>query len=202
MKLKLHLTFLLFFLSLYSAQAQYGYSNGWWCYACDFGIEVGGVVSNINGMDASEKAGLYIGLFNSYEFNDNWGIRYGMGYANVGAKIKEYDTSVVLHTMIIEPISVHYTFRDKFKTFLGANIGSTMVGKNPYNEEEPGMTLFPKGIKHFDFSLFAGGGYKLTDNLDVNLRYNLGLTNINDMEDSTDKWKTNWLVLSLAYTFR
>ena len=202
MKLKLHLTLLFFFLSFYSSQAQYGYGNNFWCYSCDFGIEVGGTLSNINGLDASEKAGIYIGLYNSYDFNDKWGIRYGFGYANIGARIKEYNTSIVLHTMLIEPLSVHYTIQNKFKTFLGVTIGGAILSKNPYNEEEPGLSIFPKGIKPFDFSAFAGGGYKLTDNLDVNLRYNLGLTNINDMEDSNAKWKTNWLALSLAYTFR
>ena len=204
MKLKLHLTFLLFFLSLYTTQAQYGYGygNGFLCYSCDFGVEIGGTLSNINGLDTSEKPGLYIGIFNTYDFNDNWGIRFGLGYASLGAKVKEYDTNIVLHHMLIEPVSVHYTFKEKFKTFVGATFGGTIYGKNPYNEESPEATFFPEGIKPFDFSLFAGGGYKLTDNLDVNLRYNLGLTNINDMENSTDKWKSNWLSLSLAYTFR
>ncbi|QQU02430.1 outer membrane beta-barrel protein [Myroides odoratus] len=201
MKLKLHLTFLFLLFSCYTANAQF-YGNDLYCYDCDFGIEVGGTLSNINGLDASEKAGLFIGLYNSYDFNDHWAIRFGLGYANLGARIKEYNTNVVLHTAPIEPISVHYTFKQKFKTFLGANLGMTFYGKNPYNEEEPGMKLMPESIKFFDVSLFAGGGYKLTDNLDLNLRYNLGMTNINNMEDSDAKWKNNWMSLSVAYTFR
>lgn len=202
MKLKLHLALLLLFLSCYTSYAQYGYGNGFYCFDCEFTIEVGGTVSNINGLDTSEKAGVYIGIFNSYEFNNTWAIRYGLGYASLGARNKEYKTNVVLHTMLIEPISVHYTFQKKFKTFLGVNVGSTIASKNPYNEDEPGMTLFGKGIKFMDLSIFAGGGYKLTDKIDLNLKYDLGLTNINDMEDSTAKWKKNWLTLSVAYTFR
>ncbi|MBB1150732.1 MULTISPECIES: outer membrane beta-barrel protein [unclassified Myroides] len=201
MKTKIHLTLVLFFLFFYSSYAQY-YGNGFFCYTCDFGIEIGGTASNINGLDTSEKAGIYIGIYNSYEFNDTWAIRYGLGYANLGARSKEYKTNVVLHTMLIEPISVHYSFKNKFKTFTGVNIGSTIVSKNPYNEEEPGMTLFGKGIKFMDMSVFAGAGYKLTENIDLNLKYDLGLTNINDIEGSKDKWKKNWLTLSVAYTFR
>lgn len=203
MKLKLHLTLLLFFLFSYSSQAQYGYGNSVFCFDCDFSIEVGGTLSNINGINASEKAGLYIGLFNSHEFNDHWAIRFGMGYANVGARIKEYNTNVVLHTMIIEPISVHYTFKNKFKTFIGGDLGATISAKNPYDEDEPGMTLFPESIKFFDFSLFFGGGYKLTEKLDINLKYNLGLTNINNSKEEEAKtWKKNYLTLSMGYTFR
>lgn len=204
MKLKLHLTLLFLFLCIYSSKAQYGYGhyNNFVCYTCDFGIEVGALVSNINGLDTSEKPGFYIGFYNTKEFDDNWAIRFGLGYANLGAKVKEYNTNVVLHTAIVEPISVHYTFRNKIKTFVGMNLGITMLGKNPYNEDSPGMSFFPEGIKMFDFSVFAGTGYKLTDNLDLNLKYDLGLTNINDMENSKDKWKKNWLMLSVAYTFR
>jgi len=201
MKTKIHLTLVFFFLFFYSSYAQY-YGNGLFCYTCDFGIEIGGTVSNINGLDTSEKAGIYIGIYNSYEFNDTWAIRYGLGYANLGAKNKEYKTNIILHTVLIEPISVHYSFKKKFKTFTGVNIGSTLASKNPYNEDEPGMTLFGKGIKFIDMSVFAGAGYKLTDKIDLNLKYDLGLTNINDMEGSMDKWKKNWLTLSVAYTFR
>ena len=202
MNLKLHLTFLLLFLSFYTSYAQYYGGNGFFCYDCTFTVEVGGTLANVNGIEASEKAGLYVGIFNSYEFNDTWAIRYGMGYANLGAKIKEHNTNIVLHTVLIEPASVHYTIKDRFKTFLGGNIGISMAGKNPYSEEESGMMLMPDGIKFFDLSIFAGGGYKLTDEIDLNLKYNLGLTNINNMEDSTAKWKKNWLTLSVAYTFR
>ncbi|WP_413512277.1 hypothetical protein [Myroides odoratus] len=105
--------------------------------------------------------------------------------------------------MIIEPVSVHYTFKNKFKTFIGGDLGTTISAKNPYDEDEPGMTLFAESIKFFDFSLFFGGGYKLTDKIDINLKYNLGLTNINDSkEENAKKWRKNYLTLSMGYTFR
>ncbi|MGG5506417.1 MULTISPECIES: outer membrane beta-barrel protein [unclassified Myroides] len=204
MKLKLHLTLLLLFLCVYSSHAQYGgyrHVNSYICYSCDFGIEVGALMSNIKGLDASEKPGFYIGLYNIKEFNENWALRFGLGYANLGAKTKELNTNIVLHTALIEPVRVNYTFRNKIKTFVGMNIGMTMLGKNPFNEDQPELTFFPKGIRMLDYSLFAGAGYKLTDQMDLNLKYDLGLNNINELENSKDRWKKNWLMLSAAYTF-
>lgn len=206
MKLKLHLTLLLFFAFISTSNAQYGfgghYGTGFLCFDCDYSLEAGPLLSNINGVEANERVGFYLGLYQYKEINDQWSLRFGLGYANLGAKLKENNENFVLHSMLIEPISVHYTFNKKFKTFLGGTLGAITYGNNPFSEKETGSTFFPDGIKHLDFSLFAGVGYRFTDNIDLNLKYNLGLTNLNDMEDSDIKWKMNYLSLGVAYIFR
>jgi len=127
MKLKLHLTLLFFFAIISTAQAQYGfgshYGTGFLCFDCDYSIEGGPLVSNINGVKANERVGFYLALYQYKEINDQWALRFGLGYANMGANLKENSENFVLHSMLIEPISVHYTFKKKFKTFLGGTLG-------------------------------------------------------------------------------
>lgn len=206
MKLKLHLTLFLFFLSFYTSQAQYRYGyGGFMCYSCDTSIEAGILLSNVNGLEASERPGFYLGLYEYKEFNDNWAIRFGVGYTNTGAKLKDYKKDFILHSGILEPISVHYTFMKKYKVFLGGDLAMHVAGKVPMNgPDDSDFTFLPKNINTIDFSLFAGTGYKVTENIDLHLRYNLGLSNLNDAEDDDKKakWKRNYLTVSFAYTFR
>jgi opacity protein-like surface antigen len=52
-----------------------------------------------------------------------------------------------------------------------------------------------------DASVFIGVGYILIDNIDINLKYNYGVTDINKNPEESDL-KKNWLTLSIGYTFR
>jgi len=124
----------------------------------------------------------------------------GGAYSNEGAKPKDYNTSLILHTFNI-PVSGHYIYKRKYQAFLGGEIGMIMASKDPTNKENDEMMLFGDTIDFFDYRVFIGGGVFLTKskNVALNLKYNLGLSNISAVEGV--KWKRNALTLSLEYTF-
>ena len=56
-------------------------------------------------------------------------------------------------------------------------------------------------LKSVDFGLNFGLGYKLESGLNFALRYNLGLSDINDIQDSTSETKNRVLQLSVGFNF-
>ena len=60
---------------------------------------------------------------------------------------------------------------------------------------------FSDQFTSFDASIIIGAGKIFFDTIDVNIRYNLGVTNINK-DINGPKLKKNWLTLSVGYTFR
>lgn len=108
---------------------------------------------------------------------------------------------LIIHSIDI-PLSVHYTYKNLFQGFLDGELGTNFFGELPTykNTNSSNEFDFRENFKLFDASVFVGGGYILVNNIDINLKYNFGVTNIN--ENESYNWKKNWLTLSIAYTFR
>ena len=56
-------------------------------------------------------------------------------------------------------------------------------------------------FKKIDFGANVGLGYKLENGLNFGVRYNLGLSNINNVSGSSDKYKNGVLQASVGYFF-
>ena len=61
---------------------------------------------------------------------------------------------------------------------------------------------FRDNLTLLDASVLFGVGYILGNNIDINLKYNLGVTNLHKEEYTKGNWKKNWATLSVGYTFR
>jgi hypothetical protein len=179
------------------------------CEDCYSSYEIGANQSTISGFGSSPKIGFYAGFFHFKPINDKFAIRAGGTYNNMGGKVTGYDTPLVIHSVNI-PVSLHYRINDILQCFAGGEIGTNMFGKLPQNAKTASVTdVFGKNFdmmdtfRFMDGSAFAGLGYILANNIDINLRYNLGLTSINK-KDYLDQqpWKKNFITLSLGYTFR
>ncbi|MEC4004985.1 outer membrane beta-barrel protein [Flavobacterium sp. SUN052] len=192
---------LVLLLSFQSAHSQY-YMNV--CDDCYGSIEIGGLISSINGLDdASAKAGFYAGYYQFKPISETFSFRSGVSYNNIGAKIKDYDTPLVIHSINV-PLSVHYILKEKYQFFIGGEIGTNFFGKLPIKDVQQTPTsdnfAFHDNFKLIDGSIFFGAGYIFFEHLDLNLKYNVGATNL--ANSNIIMYKKNWLTLSVGYTFR
>ena len=182
--------------------SQYYYS-GIFCDDCYSSLEVGVVQSNISGLDgASSKSGFHLGIYQFRYISESFAIRYGSSYTNLGANIKGSEEPIVFHSINF-PLSVHYDYNNKFQGFLGGELGTNFFGKIPSSEGDTIDQLFDfrDQFTLFDASVFLGAGYIIIETIDINLKYNIGVTNINTDVSGPDLRK-NWLTLSVAYTWR
>ena len=199
---KLLLTICLLFTT-YFTQAQF-YGGGVFCSDCYSSIEAGGILSNISGLDGgSSKTGFYFGVYQYRYISDSFSFRSGISYNNLGAKVEGFDDPLVIHSINF-PLILHYTYDYKFQGFVGGEIGTNFFGKLPAYSSSDSFDHtfeFSENFTLLDASVFIGVGYILIDNIDINLKYNYGVTDINKNPEESDL-KKNWLTLSIGYTFR
>src|SRR5690606_20218617 len=87
MKKTLFLIITLFGLS-FNSHAQFGGSSIL-CYDCYWSIEAGVNSATISGMEGNgQKIGFYFGSYRFFVINDDFAIRSGASYNNLGAKVK------------------------------------------------------------------------------------------------------------------
>lgn len=190
----------------YYANAQYFGSSfiGSWCYDCSTSIEAGVISSSISSLEnSSDKTGLYVGLYQYAYLNDFMSLRTGLSYNNLGAELEGFKDPLIIHS-INTPISLHFIFYQKIQVFGGFEIGTNLFGKFPTNENSNNFDQsfdFSDNIKFLDLSALFGVGYIIADHIDINVKYNLGLTDISD-NPALGELKKNWFTLSVGYTFR
>ncbi|MNQ60224.1 hypothetical protein D3C85_744960 [compost metagenome] len=76
----------------------------------------------------------------------------------------------------------------------GPQIGFLLAAKNEKTDVKDSFNIF-------DFGVNFGLGYKLDNGLNFGARYNLGLTDINNLENSSSKNKNSVFQISVGYFF-
>jgi len=204
---KLFITALFIFGLLTTSKAQFYHGGGVLCFDCSTSIEAGAILSNVSGMDdASSKIGFYIGFYQYKYISDKFSLRMGTSYNNLGAKVKGADKPLIFHSVNL-PITLHYLINDNIQVFAGGELGTNFFGELPKFEDNETISDyidFRDNFTLFDASVVVGVGYIILNSIDINLKYNLGVTNIYKPESTFDDFnmKKNWLTLSLGYTFR
>lgn len=204
---KILFTLILVCSTAFTSYSQFFYGGGGFCLDCYTSIEVGAVSSSISGMDnTSSKIGFHFGVYQFRDISDSFSFRYGIAYNNLGAKMdnpKLYtNDKLIMHSINI-PLSLHYNYQRKFQGFLGGELGTNFFGKLPnlkISNYQYDNFDYHENFNLLDASVFVGVGYILIETIDINLKYNFGVTNVS-AKDEND-WKKNWLTLSVSYTFR
>ncbi|SEP55098.1 outer membrane beta-barrel protein [Flavobacterium urocaniciphilum] len=198
----------LFLLLLTSSLSKAQFFYGDFCLDCYASIEAGGIYSNISGLEnSSGKTGFYFGFYQFFPIDDQFSFRSGLSYNNIGAEVDGFDTPLIIHSINF-PLSLHYRLKENYQFFGGGEFGTNLFGKYPQRRDEyydsfDNQMAFNENFTFLDVSAFLGVGYIISDNIDFNLKYNLGLTSINKEDIFRDNnWKKNWLTLSVGYTFR
>jgi len=193
-----------------------------------FGVKAGVNLANASGNginflfgrdESSEnRLGLTIGGLVEYQLSEKISLQGELAYAQQGFK-KNYSDDDYKETFALNylnvPVMAKYYIADELSFEVGSQFGFLLAAK--YNENDDG-DKYEEDVKEFfkstDFGIIFGLGYQLENGLGLNLRYNLGLSNIFDFsrrisenvarkatENNNYELKNRVFNLSVLYTF-
>jgi opacity protein-like surface antigen len=175
-----------------------------------FGAKVGLNSSNLRGdMDFDSKIGFNAGAFTEISFSDKFIFQPELLFSAQGAKFEESEgnatVSIKVNYLNI-PLMLKYGVTDKLFLEFGPQLGFLLSAKSKYEvayggETDSGEQDIKDSSKSFDFGLNFGASFDVAEKIMIGVRYNLGVSNINDDDRDDDKAQNAVFSLSLGYRF-
>jgi hypothetical protein len=180
-------------LLLVTALAVFGFSN---VNAQDikFGVKGGFNLANISGNNTSELetvTAFNFGVMSEISITKKFSFQPEILYSGQGYG---YDKEVVALSYINVPLMAKYYVYKKLSLEAGPQVGYL------FNAKSEGIDV-KDSFKKVDFGANLGLGYKLENGLNFGARYNFGLSNINNIEGDSDKYRNGALQVSIGYFF-
>lgn len=149
-----------------------------------FGVKGGVQFTNITGdLDGDGRTGFYLGGLVDFAVAEDFHVQPEVLYSMEGA-----DEASISYIRI--PIMAKYYVMEGLNLQAGPSVAFKIASEDDFVDE---------ATKSIDFGLGIGAGYELTSGLFFDLRYNLGLANISDI-DGVDAKNTGFQ-LGLGYKF-
>lgn len=166
-----------------------------------FGVKAGVNFANLGGDTEDTKAlvGFQVGGFAEIKLTEKFAIQPELLYSTQGAKNEDsfggetykYDSKF---DYLNVPVMAKYFVTKGLSVEAGPQIGFLLSAKEDGEDAKD-------YVKSIDFGANFGVGYDFTENISAGIRYNLGLSNIND-SDSSDDYKVNNNVFSLTVGYK
>ena len=136
-------------------------------------------VNNDNGVDFDSKTGFHAGLLGHIHLAPQLALQPEVVYSSQGAKYTIGGSETKLNLDYINvPVLFQYMFDNGFRLQAGPQVGFLMNAKSETNGAKADVK---DSYNTIDFGLGAGAGYiHPPSGFGVDLRYNLGLSNINE----------------------
>jgi hypothetical protein len=136
-------------------------------------------VNNDNGAEYDTKTGFHAGLLGHIHLAPQLALQPEVVYSTQGAKWTTSNVKTKLNLDYINvPVLLQYMFDNGFRLQAGPQVGFLVKGKADINGVE---TDVKDDLKSVDFGIGAGVGYvHPPSGFGVYVRYNLGLSNINE----------------------
>ena len=175
--------------------AQKGHTN------TEFGIKGGLNIANVsieNSTNPDSKVSGYIGGLAHIHLDKQFAIQPELMFSGQGYKqtIAGTDYTTSLNYLLV-PVLGQLMFGDGFRVETGPQAGVLVSAKSKVNGNS---TDVKNNVKGFDFSWVFGLGYLTSTGFGVNVRYNLGISNINNV--SSDKVSNRVFAVGVFYQFR
>lgn len=171
-----------------------------------------------------------LGFVNGNAQDIKFGAKGGLNFANIsGDNSSELGTVTAFHFGVLGeiPVSEKFSFQPELLfSGQGFSIGKDVVALNYLNVPLIGKYYVTKGLsleagpqigfllsaknegtdaknsfKSVDYGVNVGLGYKLKSGLNFGARYNLGLSNINNINGVSDKNRNGVIQVSVGYLF-
>ena len=114
----------------------------------------------------------------------------------------EYDRNCWHKYSLSKPCFKWYIINDtSYINNLNTSLNQTRLLASTDGSERVLVAKVKDSFKKIDFGANVGLGYKLENGLNFGVRYNLGLSNINNVSGSSDKYKNGVLQASVGYFF-
>ena len=183
-----------------------------------YGSKIGVNIANITGDetdDLNTKTLLHAGAVAEIMISDEFSFQAELLYSAQGAKsdyretldeVNFHYTSVKLEYINV-PLLAKFYVTEGFSLEAGPQVGFLITAdrefeKTDNGETETGEKDILDEIKGIDFGIDFGLAYKLESGIFLAAHYNLGLSNINDVEGSDDLKNQNRVIqLSAGYFF-
>lgn len=160
------------------------------------GLNIAKVNNTIFG-DEDTRTSIYLGGFARIALNGSWSVQPELVYSGQGFKysvpiLGEYKVRL---NYINLPIMAQYYFIPEFHLEAGPQLGFRVAAKNVHDKVTVDIKDQTQGI---DFGLGFGFGYDFDFGLGIGGRYNFGLT---DVFESDESQKNSVAQIGLYYTF-
>lgn len=173
-----------------------------------FGATVGVVSANqkITSGSAKEKIGLSFGLVSNYNFSKTVSLQSGIGFSSRGRSVEHagHNDNYSISTLEIPLNLIVKTKAGKgfWYAGMGPNFGFNMAAKIKSHDEPDEKVEIGNNVgqlKLFDFGLNFLSGYEFKNRLFVQLNSNLGLSNLSNVANFSQKSRV--VGLTLGYFF-
>ncbi len=162
-----------------------------------FGTKAGLNLAFITGDDTEDfkpNIDFHFGIMAEWKISDKFGLQPEIVYSRQGSDINiESEGRISLNYLNIPIIGKYYVTKG-LSLEAGPQIGYLLSTKG-------GSVNYKDFLKSTDYGVNFGVGYKLDNGLNFSARYNLGLSNINDVDGFTDKNRNGVFQLSVGYFF-
>ena len=144
---------------------------------------------NTNGIDAVTS--FNFGVLSEISISDKFSFQPELMYSGQGYSFN--DNTIALSYLNV-PLMGKYYVTKGLSVEAGPQIGFLLAAKNEKTDVKDSFNTV-------DFGVNFGLGYKLENGLNFGVRYNLGLTDINNLEGYSAKNKNGVFQLSVGYFF-
>lgn len=146
------------------------------------GLNVAKVTNTIFN-DEKTRAAIYLGGFARVTFNESWSVQPELFYSGQGLKynvpiLGEYKVRL---NYINLPVMVQYHLIPEFYLEAGPQLGFMVAAKNKHGNTTVDIQNHTRGV---DFGLGFGLGYDFDFGAGIGARYNFGLTDVYDHDES------------------
>jgi len=162
-----------------------------------FGAKAGlnfAFITGDNTADLTPNTDLHFGVMAEFKISNKFSLQPELVYSGQGAELNIASEGRISLNYLNLPIIGKYYVTEQLSLEAGPQIG--------YLLSTNGGTLDYKDLlKPIDYGVNFGVGYKLENGLNFTARYNLGLSNINDVDDFSEKNSNGVVQLSVGYFF-
>lgn len=148
-------------------------------------------ISGNNSTGSDMVTSFNFGVLSEISISDKFSFQPELMYSGQGYSFN--DNTIALSYLNI-PLMGKYYLTKGLSIEAGPQIGYLLSAKNE-------STNVKDTFKKVDFAANLGIGYKLENGLNFGARYNFGLSNINNLDNSSSKYKNRVFQLSVGYFF-
>ena len=173
------------------------------------GLNSSNFTGDLEGFDS--KVGFNLGAFAAISLSDKFIFQPELLFSTQGASSEDSFESETFKLTIKAnylniPLMIKYGVTDKFALEFGPQLGFLLSAKGKSEGTFDGEAISEEedikdSFKSIDFGLNFGASFDVAENIMIGARYNLGLSNIIDEEDSGDD-KVQNAVFSFAVGYR
>lgn len=162
-----------------------------------FGAKAGLNLAFITGDDSEDldpNTDFHLGVMAEFKISDKFSLQPELVYSGQGADTNIASEGSISLNYLNLPLIGKYYVTERLSLEAGPQIGVLLSTKG-------GTVDYKELLKPIDYGVNFGVGYKLDNGLNFTARYNLGLSNINDVDGFSDKNSNGVFQLSVGYFF-